>query len=154
MDFRDKSGVSHSLLKISLQFCILYSTYWERSMRKISKFCVHSRLSTRKPQYLKQLQHLQVNDWSWFNKSTASPSELLSFFFSHFLDNSFKVGWRCNPVILRQFHSDTRTRGFITCTVEEGLPSAWINGRWQEMKLLSSQYTCSKEWGCYSHRYE
>lgn len=111
---------------------------------------MYSRLFNRKPQYLKQLQHLQVSYWSWFNKSIASLSELL-IFFSLFLGSSFKVGWRCNPVMLRRFHSDTRTGGFMPFTVEEGSPSDWINGKRQEMKVLSSQYTCTKEWVAVAH---
>lgn len=53
--------------------------------------------------------------------------------------------------MLRQFHSDTRTRGFIPCTVEEGLPSDRISGRRQEKQLLWSQCPCTQEWAAVSH---
>lgn len=43
-------------------------------------------------------------------------------------------------------------REIIPITVEEGSSRDWINGRRQEIKVLSSQYMCTKEWVGITHK--
>lgn len=84
-------------------------------------------------------------------------SEFLNFVFSLFLDNFLKVTWKCTLGMLREFHSDIKTKeessSLLWKKVHQVIEQMERGRKWNE-GAIKSIHMYQRMSGHYSHRYE
>lgn len=83
--------------------------------------------------------------------------EFLNFVFSLFLDNFLKVTWKCTLGMLREFHSDIKTKeessSLLWKKVRRVIEQMERGRKWNE-GAIKSLHMYQRMSGHYSHRYE